>query len=298
MKPIAHLSMGLKGHFKIFKFREGEEPRLITEFDNLITNGGLERYASGPVRTYVHVGTGTAAEAVTDTALQAFKASSGSDGGFGYSTSSNTTTPPYWGAYTINRVFNPGEATGNITEVGASWTSATGSLYSRALIRDLGGTPVAIPVLADEYLIVQYTTRVYCPVDDVVSIINVDGVDRTVTVRARNFPGGNWNDMNGSANAAWTGSASDGVLGAFTGTPTGTVTPANETTSSYSANSHYLDYTLTLPLANGNFAGGIGTLSFQTNAGDYQVGISPKIIKTADDVLTATLRISWDRYVP
>lgn len=295
------IKLGLSGHFKLMKFREGEEPRVVAEFDNLITNGGLNRIATDAMATAIQVGTGSAAESVTDTALQTFRAGTTATGGFGDTSASNNTVAPYWAAETMTRQFTPGQATGNITEVAAAWTTTTGNIFSRALIRDGGGTPVSITVLADEYLVVQYTLRVYCPMTDVVSTINVDGVDRTVTLRASNAMSSTWNTpLGGDYNnlSAGTFGVYDGAIGLITAGPSGTNTSVGEAVSTYVNGNYYLDFTLTAALAQGNYAGGIGALRFTTAAGEFQVGIVPKVIKTSDDVFTATIRVSWARYVP
>jgi hypothetical protein len=301
MKNPPEIKFGLSGHFRLLKFREGEEPRVVADFDNLIVNGGLDRIAVGTVAGSVQVGTGSAAESATDTALQSYLAGSNSNGGFSDTYSSNEAVSPYWASQTKTRQFTPGQATGNITEVAAAWTTATGNIFSRALIRDGGGTPVSITVLADEYLVVQYTLRVYCPMDDVVSTINVDGVNRTVTLRAANAMSSTWDAPLDSAFnnlSLGTFGVYDGAIGLITGGPSGTNTSVGEAVSTYVNGNYYLDFTLTASLSQGNYAGGIGALRFTTAAGDYQVGLVPKVVKTSDDVFTAVLRVSWARYVP
>lgn len=300
MNAIAEIKSGFAGHFTILKYREGESPVVVADFDNLITNDGLNRLATGGVNA-IQVGTGSAAESVTDTILQTYLAGSIANGGFGNTNASNVAVAPYWASETMTRQFTPGQATGNITEVAAAWTTTTGNIFSRALIRDGGGNPVAIQVLSDEYLLVQYTLKQYCPMTDVVTTINVDGVDRTVTVRASNVPSALWLSMlGGTFNdlGAGTFGVYDGNIGLITGNPSGTNTSVAKLVSTYVTGNYYLDFTLTAALAQGNYAGGIGALRFSTAAGEYQVGIEPKVVKTADDVFTATIRISWARYVP
>lgn len=302
-KHLGTIRLSCAGHFTIFKHKEGEEPRMVADFDNLIVNQGMDRIGVGSCFQYIHVGTGSAAEANTDTQLQTFKVATSANGGFGDTTAS-LLTGPYWVSRTITRQFTPGQATGNITEVGAAWSATPTNLFSRALIRDGGGTPIAITVLANEYLTIQYTLKTYVSSTDVVSVINVDGVDRTVTLRVEGFPNQNWQYI-GATSVGVAGSfsgyqpsVSNGTIGPF---PSGGITGSQsvnpvQTWATYTNGNYYRDTTLTCSPSQANFTPGIGAVRIVSNGGDFQVGIVPVIVKTSADVFTLSARIAWARH--
>lgn len=158
--------------------------RQIVNFTNLITDAGLDMIGTNTSDAYLGVcrlGSGSGTPAFTDTVLGNQIASanriSSTYGG------SDTAPVHSWGRYKYS--FAPGSATGNISEIGISNSgTATLPLFSRALIKDALGNPITLTILADDYLDVFYTVRIYTS-PDVTSFSVVDGANTiTGTIQA------------------------------------------------------------------------------------------------------------------
>lgn len=144
------------GRFKLI-VHGGKRGRISTGwFDNLITNAGLRALLSpSTIAARCVVGSSSQVPAATDTTLVdrisgviSGSKLTGYDGANGFG----------WTRMTY--AFAPGQATGNVREVGITLATTTSSnLFSRALVRDASGQPATITVLADEYLTVIYELR-------------------------------------------------------------------------------------------------------------------------------------------
>lgn len=177
-----HLHNICSGRFTISTDKRG----VIAEFDNIITNGGLDRMAqNGDWMTWCQVGSGSSTPSALNTALDA---RIGAVNTLQATTSGSQAVEPYYTFRTRTYRFAPGLATGNISEVGVGWASA-GGLFSRALILDGGGQPTTITVLADETLDVTYQFRFYPKTTDgtgTVTITGNSGATYTYIARAGN----------------------------------------------------------------------------------------------------------------
>lgn len=190
VKPV-----GVKGFYTIKKYKSGfKEPvQVVGPFSNLITNWGFERIGPGTCDSNaIYVGSGTAPASVSDVRLGTFVARQTLDQGSN-SIERDPTGVEHWAQTSFTKRFPAGQATGTLTEVGFGNEGALTpvhdyALFSRALIVDSGGSPVAITVLPDEYLDVTYTLRVYPPLADNTSIINISGTSHTIVSRGLNFP--------------------------------------------------------------------------------------------------------------
>lgn len=262
-------------------------------FGNIITNNGKNDYAATHytvISAYCHCGTGTTAEAATDTALGSFVASTNT---VQSSDESAQASAPYYSAMTKTFRFAEGDAEGIIAEVGISPQAATGDLFSRSLVKDGGGSPITITVLADEWLDVTYEFRVYPDgvtsggaAEDNTGTIAISGVNHDYILRACNVndlefvPAANSRGQY-ATNVASFGFAygSDGALGAVTSTPTGSSQDNIATTNSSAANATYSngtynrDITWTVGLNDGNVTGGIRCFYFITGMGSFQCRI-------------------------
>lgn len=144
------------GRFKLI-VHGGKRGRISTGwFDNLITNAGLRALLStSTISARCVVGSSSQVPAATDTHLVDRMGSiisgsklNGYDAANGFG----------WTRFTY--AFAPGQAKGNVREIGITLTTVTSSnLFSRALVRDASGQPATITVLADEYLTVIYELR-------------------------------------------------------------------------------------------------------------------------------------------
>lgn len=157
-----NLKTKVAGYYKLQVIRPDGTVRQSAEFPNLITNAGLDRMATSTYLTVCQVGSGSAAPTFADTALAARIAGTQTVQSTDVGTTSSS---PYYAWATRQFRFAAGVATGNIAEVGVGW-GTTGSLFSRALVLDSGGSPTTITVLADEILDVTYQLRYYAPETD------------------------------------------------------------------------------------------------------------------------------------
>lgn len=317
------LHMQIAGFYTIKKYSAGGELVEEYEFENLITDAGLNMLGNDSVWTgsgstlfnSCYVGTGSTAPAVTDTALASFLAASSSKTG---ATNQNVTADGanYWYGRTHTYRFNAGVAAGNLTELGVG-TSQT-ALFSRALIRDGSGTPTTITVLPDEFLDVTYQLRVYVPGGDATGTVVISGVTYDVVTRIADINTANYwaiafNTKSGTQNvyvnpsyfvggfANQTG-VTNGVLGAVTGRPAGTLSNVADSTyrdpgvpAAYVAGSFRRDSVVTVRLGDGNLSPGIRSMLYHNGLGYWQTQFTPAIPKTASQVLTLNTRTSWGR---
>lgn len=275
----------------------------VAEFDNIITNQGLNRIGTNSDwLVHVQVGSGTATPQATDTGLASFVAGTNT---IISSSSTIQSTPPYYATRTLTRRFAAGAAAGNLSEVGIGWASTGSTLFSRALILDGGGAPTTITVLSDEVLDVTYQLRIYPPANDVSGSITVAGIGTVLTTtRAASVTNAaNWSiNQNGvqggpsvltNVHRAYTGG-----IGAITAQPSGTEESASTASlSAYSSNSFQRDATLTWGLGAANF--GINSILFSFGPsfefGQLQVGLGTTITKNNTQTLSLNARHQWAR---
>lgn len=281
------------------------------------------------------VGEGNTPPVFADTNLQDIVATTVTKLSIVYSRDTGA-TPPYVQRETIYR-FATGVAAGNLTEVGLVGASSDGSgsggalnvsttCSTRALILD-GVTPTTVTVLSDEILDVTARQRLYVP-DDVAGIITPTGgvvsdidyviraceIDQGPTTNQGGWGGGasdtGWDftdrDTSGHGeNAFYVGASS--AIGANTASPAGTKVDVDEadgvvTTLSYVAASHYRDIKMTAGLGTAltgiNNADGIGAVMMSYGSCSFQIGFTPRMVKTSDMQFDITLRLAWARYTP
>src|SRR5690606_14243926 len=179
-------SVKLGGQFRLVVSKDAECKQVVKDtgfFDNLITNTGMNRIGEVTTNTSSSitafrnlcgrfvVGSGSAEPQFTDTALQNPVAFASSDVSL-VSESSNYERG--WYEITVRHQFGQGQAAGNLSEIGIQHTSASGPLWSRALILDGQGNPTTITVLPDDFLTCYYTLRIMIPKEDAVFNIDVD----------------------------------------------------------------------------------------------------------------------------
>ena len=174
------------------KIMEGTQP-------NLITNAGLDNigsYSSGSIngeeymyawRNWFAVGTGSAAPAVTDTALGGEVARSASNGGFTRPTTLNTVSldsvaKTVTAEHVMTRVITFASAQ-NLAEFGFFPVSSGGQISVRELFRDGSGNPINLPIQPDDQL--QMTHKFYITVS-----VNPAVQNLTLTVPTEVDPSG------------------------------------------------------------------------------------------------------------
>jgi hypothetical protein len=323
--------VGLSGHYRMEAFQAWEDSkgnflmekpgtrRLLAEFDNLVTNKGLDHIGNRvEYLAYCHVGTGTATEVATDTALGTFKAGVAKFAPFALIHWAQG-TPPYYGAWQEQYRFSPNFGPGNISiaEVGISTQITTGNLFSRARVKDGGGNPTTVAVLSTEYLDVWYTLRNYPDhvnyttgaTDDGTGTFSVSGTSYSYTVRCSEVTlSKNWGlmaygsgfnvyqDPSTLDTDHWKSYGTGAVLGAVTGVPTGATAVsggASSTLGTYSNSTYQNTLTHNLLTSQGNSTGGIKCFVTRNSLGTYQVSTTVAIPKTGSLALDFTTRTTW-----
>ncbi len=316
-KPVFELKQKIAGHFILETRGPDGELRNRLEFDNLITDTGLDHIYNCPTVAYgfgyycnnVCVGTGNAAPANTDTSLSNFLASTGV-----YDASMTRTyvagPPTYWKATQVY-TFGTGVAAGNLTEIGTYPTNGSASLlFSPALIVDGGGAPTTLVVEADEILTVTYELRVYIDTADVIGTFVSGGVTYDTVLRPADIdsvPSIGNRLANSSDGSLFAINIFDGVLGTITTTPNGNTYPViyynGDSKSTYSPGQRRIDVTTIVPVGSGNWANGIKAMYLTSPLHKFQISFIDPITgkgipKVVGEKMSITFRFSWDRYAP
>lgn len=273
--------------------------RLVADFPNLITNGGLDALAVGSVGTSCVLGTDTNAPANSDTGLN------GEVGGSTVqSTVTNTSVSPAYRSMTRVYLFEVGVVpAGNYSSVGIR--SAGGALYSKARILDAQGNPTTIAITATDFVEVAYEMRESITTTDAafsglsIGGANYSGFRRPVSALAA--PEGlplaqqlrtdflTRLDAYSGPLQAWDGAAPSGLLGSSAAG--GYVT--------YSAGSYQRDAAFTFGRLAAN--GSIKSLVLQRASGSgpymHAVGweFATPVPKTNTQALSFTVRWTWAR---
>lgn len=308
-QPDLLVNVRLSGEYMCV-LNEGTERETRTPwFDNLVLDSGLDRLGqsagSAACLTWCSVGTGTATPAIGNTSLGAYLASSNvrvDDG------SSNLGTPTWAGQCTVHHTFTQGAVVGNITEIGMGWASGGVGLFSRTLIVNGAGTPVALPVTALDVLTVYYRVTCSPVLTDLVSSVAISG-SGTHTFTARPSLVANFQQALGyslSFEVGW-GTLS-GVatypagctIGAITTAPSGAqVTGFGQTAPRgvYTPGNFYVDSVITWPPLAGNAVGGVQglVLNFNNYCGRWQYVFDTVIPKDNTKTMTLTVRYAWGR---
>lgn len=299
------LSAKVVGPDGVVKFDTGE-------FDNLVTNFGLDALCSTTsFRGFLQVGTGSTAPAYTDTTLVsrlAGVATSLSSCSWNTSTGVVTTV--------LTAAFNPGTATGNLTELGLA-PAATGSVTTRALFMS-GGSPVTITVGASDSLIVTYSLTLTIPLDTAATITeSISSTSYNINIRPivtytnSTEPvcfGGNAGTVVASAGGIAQGTYPGALPAAFSGFPTGTPVSAATGATSHTNGTNYVDCTVTIAAGHGVQAsvqsivmgnGSGGTSGSAPNYSGFScnfgIGFSPAFAFPTTVSLTLTVRTTWSR---
>lgn len=294
-------NIGLEGLFRLQTFKK-DSPEIIQDsgwFSNMILDSGLNQMTgSFSYLNYACVGTGTNPVTAAQTTLQTFLVSSA----YGTGVANGITgSNPYYCFQRVRYQFDVGTAAGNLTEVGIKEsTSASGTLFSRALIKDNLGNPTTFTVLGDEILQIIYELRCYPNQTDVV-INNVEssaGVTHTVTIRPANnttmfaqyyaYP---------FISSFYTIDIRTGTITAITTSPSGDISGGSYNTLvtiPYVQNSFKREFSATWSVNNGN-SNNINSCILGGYMGLFQVGFSPPLVKTSSDILRLDFELSWGR---
>jgi hypothetical protein len=316
-----NITQKLHGHYTILKRKAGTgEVLQELNFQNVITNDGLNSYCGGTNGSLniAAIGTGTNAPLQTDGSLGNFSRSTNS---LQANTQSTLNAPPYTTSRSLRFRFPAGSLNGNYTEVGVgklvpAWASTTPPevLFSRALILDGLGNPTTITVLSDEFLDIVYTLSLNPPLTDVTGSVDIGGTNYDYLIRPANVTANSlfgWEVSSGSVRGLQDPQSStifytnyNGAAGTITGSPSGTAANINGTDPSasfsapaYSNNSFITQYSVTYGLNQGNIAGGFrSTLMYYVgNSTCWQIDFGALIPKDNTKTFRIDFSLSWAR---
>lgn len=307
----AHI--GLSGQYRIeVRDQYGNIKQETDWFDNLILDIGLDRVGvNAALGQYARVGTGTSTPIVAQTQLDAQIAAS-STVAVNTGTFVNSGSPLYETETSTPYSFAQGAVVGNITEIGVGWATTGATLFSRALIVDTGGSPIAITLTSIDQLTVYYKLKIVPSLADVSSSVTISGTPVPYTGRVSSvqtfgansnlmYSGGiPYQSINGATGAVYQFPT---TLGGVTSSPSAGsnvalgVGAASVSHSAYSSGTYYLDSTLNFPTgSSANFGAGIGGLRlYYQGQMFFQYAFGSAIMKTNTRVLTLTFRFSWSR---
>src|SRR5690625_665761 len=268
--------------------------------DNLLTDSGLDNLAGQQWMRRCYIGSGSSPPAPQDTALAAPLGSATSSIVAGPRTDDYSSVV---GTYSLP----PGSATGIISEIGVGPNS--GSITTRALVRDETGSPTTITKGPIDSLTVTYQIREYPDQGDTNSVVVNPHTAQEYSVVSRTIGGTAGDRLQRWNNYGAITPPGQGHPFSATGTPlvawdsTSYVSGSSTTTGqipAYQSGSHYLDLALQWRESLGNVAGGIVRIgsSVPTQAFRIQAQFDPPIDKDNTKTLQITLRKSWGRYVP
>lgn len=302
-----NLHTELSGRYKLVvrKLSDIDESVTELEFPNIITDIGLDRWGVGAIGNRCMIGSGNATPSVSDTGLGAQLAVTSSR--VALTTWRTYSAAERWTEVTICYRFTPGVVLNSISEVCIGWDTG---IWSRALIRDGGGNPTTIQLLADEVLDVYYTMRMQFPAADVTGSITLDGVAYDWVMRPANIhntpnEATNWflYSYGGYSSGIYGCYASSSALAGVDGSPSAHSMCNSTTPSAYASGTkkQRIEYVFGLDSANFGIKSIVpqpagmqySTVSWQL--GFYQGGVSVGVPKTSTKRLSLTFDFSWGR---
>lgn len=313
---------GIEGYFEVELIHK--PTGLVKQklrFRNTITNAALEAIGTGAINTYIvgmwaAVGTGTTEPTVTDTALQTQVGGRTNSRGNPVIASTAGAELSYdyvWGKTT--KVFFPGEATGNLTEVGLFFSQTGGTMFCRQLFRDGLGNPVTVVKTADDELRITYELRLYTMKNSSVTTATIKSVSTTCTTRGYDLDGDNrwwfpsqpespssllyglglWGIRSDTTRIY----ASNTMPGLFSLQTGGGTSAASATLAAYGSLSYYRDMTYVwMPAAGTLTVGSIewgGQAPFYSYLSPFITTFDPVFTKADTERLTFVARMSWGR---
>lgn len=283
------------------------DPIKVAEFDNLITDGGLNRIGiNGRVADVIYLSSDNSTPKFSDTTLAGLLGGSDSTITNSIGDSSVDTSPYFVSNRTVKR-FLAGVGTGNIAKIGVGWGSVDtiSGLWSVALVKDAVGANTIITKLADEILDVTYEVRTYLPSTDYTGVINISDVPHNVKVRV-SLLSASWAGTNLNPTALLSSAIlyAEGV-GTVKGLPSGSQVDVAISKKAYIDGSYENRYTIQASVSQANFPNGIKGLIVQgaQNNNYWQaefsrVSDSKGIMKTSEfSLIMPDFVVSWGRYV-
>lgn len=307
---IGTIKGAVRGQFQIEAHHEDTQGReipgsrrvLAPMQNNLITDGGLDMIATGNssahgIVQYCRVGAGSSDPEFSDSGLDEQLASK-------TGTSATNASLSNGSRRTIRYVFAQGAAQGNLAEIGFGPT-ASGALFSRALIKDSEGNPTTITVTDIDILTVTYVFTLYADAVDRVGEVVIGSTTHTTTTRNKRA---SWQSAaerllqsgavgGGYRVTAYTGGLTDPYTSS---SPSGAVgTTMSKAWGGYVPGTHQADVTWTFPVNAAN-SDAIQVIADHETSGApcpiaLQTRFDPPLSKNNTQELSITWTISWGR---
>lgn len=326
------MNIGMQGHFVVHKQKvkmengeilldsNGEQIPIgdsvkVAEFDNLITNGGLNRLGIGQPIELMYLSTDTKGPTVTDT-TENFIGWSTTVPKRGFGDCHLTGDAPYYITHFSTYRFVAGKATGNITKIITGWGSvdSIAGIWSTALVKDSLGLNTSITKLPDEILDVTYQVKKYITIDDYVGIHPISGIDYNFILRVAKLQV-NWLGGSGKLlplpffNIFETSDKELGTIFTTVGNSSITTNKGTLVQKPYVLDSFQRAYSMSFDVNNANHLTGIRSVKLEYSeygevSFSYQIRLGKTtndeaLIKTKNESLTLPdIVISWGRYEP
>jgi hypothetical protein len=298
----------VKGIINIQVKRNGVVRHDVT-FENLILDTFFARFAANntliaPSAMQCRIGTGTTTPANGDTALVSQIATRTQTGNFDVAGALDVPNNRHIVSVVRQFEFVQGTVVANLAEIGFEFAPGSGgisagSLNSRSLTKDSFGTPTAIPVTADDQLIINYTLRAITPLTDYAATINLSGIDYDVLGRFSSAVGVSLEQLlgypnNGSQASSFGSASTFGAHGAIPTSPSGTVTTA---WVGYPSVSGGKEFELTASINQFNATGGVKCISIPmaNTSNVFKYEFTPVLPKTNLKVLKLRFRMTCVR---
>lgn len=275
---------------------------IAKDHKNMILDSGLDALGnSTDMIQGCRVGTGSSPVEAGQTQLASLLGSTSTLQAFN---SGSQGSEPYftWIRYTYR--FSPGQAAGNLTEIGVYSSLSGNPLFSRALIVDSANNPTVLTILSDEYLDVTYELRVYQKNTDSILSVTLYGDEYEVIARPAKItnPGSSYTTYRNNYLLYWWSGRStytyNGIIGSITSTPTGSNSYITHTLGPYTMGSYERTVICSYGLNDVNLSGGIRSILLTFQSLEWQLQFNPIIPKDNFKTLVLNITISWSRYNP
>lgn len=290
------INTSISGRFRLDVIKCGVITKSTGWFNNLITNSGMDRVATAAdYLNYCNVGSGSRAPEYNDTSLASR---------ISYIAASSTlASSSISGGYLIlgkSYSFLNGLAAGNVSEIGIGWNT-TGSLFSRALVKDGLGNPTTITVLSDEDLVITYELKIRQPTIDFIG--DISGINFTIrSAKINDSSSSGWGDNTAvgrlrfavATNSNLSNVAFSGGISSASGYPSGQIgTSSTGTGDTYVPGSYKTNTNITFSTT--SFNGIMRSMLFYPGPCAFQVEFDPLIQKTNLQTLRIGISFSWSR---
>ena len=289
-----NVNLSIEGRYVISIKRANGDIDEVANFSNLITNTGMDymiKDTGSNHLSYGFIGIGVTPEAITDTSMETLQSYSSQ------AFQGNVNSHDITGNISILKSirFPVASSAFDISEVGMGWNT-TGSVFSRALVKDGAGNPTTIAIQAGEVPYIQYKLNISFNPNDVV--LAVDGY--SMTLRPCNIDSiGYCSPIEGGRirHSYLKAYNNDAVMGDILNTPSGGVS-YNETSYSdqdYTNGSYQRSGNVIWSSTTANEPLGLKIFIVTQGQMTWQFEVSPNIPKDDTETLNIELTTSWTR---